>query len=239
MGRICGSGSSRLATRPGVATRLLRKRKFLPRNQAHRPDGARSAELSAAWTASACSREEAPTRKQPGVTRVSPFSKPALGGLGGSGARSPQSEVERSSTGNHSDSPMPTFQKHGKQRKGESDAHAAHDSAELPAYDRGADRALPAAPSPGAARRRPAPYSERASSRERPPAAPSFQGRVLRPRPGTTGNYSSPATARASSACSTASTGVSTSMSRCLYAPSPVPAGMRRPMMTFSLSPRS
>jgi len=47
------------------------------------------------------------------LTTFRPFPEPALGGLGGSGARSPQSEVERSSTGNHSDSPMPTFHKHG------------------------------------------------------------------------------------------------------------------------------
>src|SRR6266851_32116 len=46
------------------------------------------------------------------------------------------------------------------------------------------------------------------------------------------------AMARASSAASTSSTGVSTSMSRCLYALRPVPAGMRRPMITFSFRPR-
>src|SRR5438128_2269881 len=46
------------------------------------------------------------------------------------------------------------------------------------------------------------------------------------------------AMASASSAASTSSTGVSTSMSRCLYAVRPVPAGMSRPMITFSLSPR-
>ena len=56
-------------------------------------------------------------RRDASQTRVSPFSNPALGGSGGSGARSPQSEVERSSTGDHSDSPVPTFHKHGTQRK--------------------------------------------------------------------------------------------------------------------------
>src|SRR5229473_1880092 len=80
--------------------------------------------------------------------------------------------------------------------------------------------------------------------RERKPSWFSFSLVALA---GRSGFYSSAcscvpsapaAIASASSAASTSSTGVSTSMSRCLYALRPVPAGMSRPMMTFSLSPR-